>query len=862
MNRLISFLAFPLLLLSCSGPGIVDLRVEWCDSPICVDTRTPRFTWTFDSGHNPDFVQKSFEITLSCSDGSPVWTSGRVESGDMCYMSPTDMPLRPMTGYNWRVSATGENGEHLSSEDVRFETALFGPDDWNASWISDGRLEDEETAPVLKRDFTAAEGFTKARLCISAAAYADFYINGTPVFPSPLNPAYTDYGKRSLYVVKDVTDMLHPGDNELFAVLGNGFYNVVDYVAVWDFDKALWRGRARMIAQLHVEYPDGRKYVIGTDSSWKALTVPSANPFRMNNIYSGDTYDCRIPSPGPMAETDSRLWSAAVTVPAPSGKLRAQYMAENAVAEKVSARSVKSFGDTVFVCDFGANMSGLSEFVVGGDEGTVVKVRHGECLDSAGRLTVKHMDEHFRPRAGHEFQTDVYILGEGSNVIGDRFSYDGFRYAELCSDRPVNLKAAGASFIHTGLRRTGHVSTTDTLLLGIHEMVIRSYLSNCMGIPTDCPQREKNGWTADGYVSCEIGLLNFDSADFYLKWIDDLVDNQMPDGQICGIVPSHGWGLGIGPVWDAVLFVVPEKLYDYTGDIRGIERAAQACRSYLGFLSTKEAPDGSVEYGLGDWVAYSTQTPNDYTSTCYYWYELETMARFERLLGGDAARWQTGADRIRELINTKWLDRKTGVYANGSQTAQSLALYLGFVPEDMSDKVAGKLVEAVHAASDRLDCGMIGSKTVLRMLTEYGYADLAYTMATSPEAPSWGWWRRHGYTTMPEQWVVREGVGLSMNHVFLGDVDAWMYNCIAGISPDPQCPGFRHIILRPNFISGLDGFSASCGTASGKVSSSWKRCGGKVFLEVSLPANTGSTLYAAGEVYEIGGGRHCFTFDN
>lgn len=859
MGRISFVIAAAALLLSCSRPSFGNLKVEWCDSPICVDTQTPRFTWTYDGA----FVQKSFELAVFDEAGSEVWNSGTVETGEMNCRSTEEMGLLPESSYSWRVTATGADGRKLVSDWAVFETAMFSEDDWTASWISDGRLEDEETAPVLKREFVAAEGFTKARLYISAAAYSDFSINGTPVFSSPLNPAYTDYGRRNLYIAKDVTSMLRAGKNEMFAVLGNGFYNVIDHVAVWNFDEASWRGRARMIAQLNVEYADGRRAVIGTDSSWLALADPKDNPYRMNNIYSGDSYDCRIPSPGPSAGTDSGIWGRAVVVPSPSGMLRAQYMEENVTESRFHAAGIRRFGDTVALCDFGTNLSGLSEFVVKGEAGAKLLVQHGECLSDGGRLDVKHMDEHFRPKKGHAFQTDAFILDGGRDTISDKFSYDGFRYAELRSERPFSVGSATASFVHTGLRQTGHFECSDTSLTGIHDMVIRSYLSNCMGIPTDCPQREKNGWTADGHVACEIGLLNFDSVNFYLKWIDDIVDNQREDGQICAIIPSHGWGLGIGPVWDAVAFVVPETVYDYTGDVRGIERIAETCRKYLEFLETREAPDGAICYGLGDWVPYRTETPNDYTSTCYYWYMLRTMARFEKLLGNDPARWQEKADRELALINSRWLDPRSGVYANGSQTAQSLALYLGIVPDSLTDKVVARLVEAVHKADNHLDCGMIGSKTLLRMLTKYGYADLAYSLATVPIPPSWAYWRKMGCTTMPEQWVVREGVGLSMNHVFLGDIDAWMYGDIAGINCDPEVPGFRRVVLTPHFVKGLDSVSASCVTASGEVTSSWKRRGNRIVLEVWIPANATAVLRAGGSERELSGGkRHRIVFDN
>ena len=258
----------------------------------------------------------------------------------------------------------------------------------------------------------------------------------------------------------------------------------------------------------------------------------------------------------------------------------------------------------------------------------------------------------------------------------------------------------------------------------------QSYLSNFMSIPTDCPQREKNGWTADAHISQEIGLLNFDSFTSYEKWLEDMIDNQRSDGQIADIIPSSGWGYGVNPVWSAALFIIPMNLYLYSGDLRPIERALPYCRNYLHFLAGHETERGSIAGGLGDWVPYNTRTPEEFTSTCYYYYINHLTARFCELLGQDGVQYASKAEQLKQLLNTDFLDSETGLYSNGSQAAQGTALYLGIVPQQRQQALAELLSSRmIIQGGGHLDFGMLGSKTVLRMLTRYGHVDQALDMA-------------------------------------------------------------------------------------------------------------------------------------
>ena len=833
-----------LLLVSCSESKISQLRVEWAQDPLCVDTFCPRFSWAYDG----TFSQESFVLTVTNEEGDVVWSSSRVEGSQMAYVPGEDLPLCPMSRYQWRLESFGVNGKKIQSE-ASFETGVMGS--WVGTWISDGREMNCAASPLFRKVFSCVDGITSARLYYSAAAYADICINGKHIEPTALNPAYTDYGKRNLYVSVDVTEDVQGGWNDIAVVLGCGFYNVIDHTAVWDFEMAGWRGRPRFIAQLHIECADGHEYLIGTDSSWETIADLEQSPFRGDNIYSGDTYDAS-------RNHDESQWRPACIVDAPSPLLQAQYMPLNEV-EKTFEGKVKAFSDTLFVCDFGENISGLTSFTIKGAKGTRVRVQHSERLDSTGLLSLYHIDEHFRPMGDHSFQTDIYYLDEGSNDLRGRFCYHGFRYAQIMADQPITVEKANADFIHTAFNEVGSFSCSDKEMNAIRDIVLRSYKSNFMSIPTDCPQREKNGWTADAHFSCEIGLMNYDVVSSYLKWIDDLADAQREDGQVTAIVPSHGWGLGIGPAWDAVLFILPETVYNYSGDIRAIEKIVPTCERYLAWLAGREHDGGIIPYGLSDWCYWEIDTPNDYISTCYYYLMNKTMARFQMLLERDASQYIAKADALKALICERYYNQEEETFANGTQCALALALYMGLVPEGHEEAVAAKLSEAVAACDNHLNYGVIGSKTVPRMLTKYGYVDQAYAIAVAPGQPSYADWVRKGYTTSLEQWVAKEDMRLSENHVFLGDIVAWMMSDLTGIQTDPEVPGFGHFFIRPHFPEGLDHAEAAYRSVSGMIESSWRRQGNTIQLGITVPGNTTATVEVEGLTTIINPGEHRIT---
>lgn len=853
---------------------INNLRCEYMHNPIGIDAVSPRFTWNYEAISGHDFKQGSVQLLLSRNKealsektSNDIWRSGIISTNEMFITPDSSCVLEPHTTYYWQVIVWDNNKKQkIVSPVSHFETAFMQPSAWQAKWISDNEAMDSPIAPILRKSFEINNNkqIAKARLYISAAGYYDVSINGKPVDSSAfLAPGYTHYDKRNLYNIYDATSLVQSGKNVITSILGNGFYNAFAPVATWSFEKARWRNRASMISELHITYKDNTKDIIISDSTWK---VSSSSSYVQNNIYSGDTYDANKEIEGwDKPAFDDSMWANAKIMNAPSNRLVAETEPVIRKIKNINPISLKSFGDTVFVYDFGVNMTGGCELRIKGEKNTRVEIQYGELLKPNGRLEMRNLDIYYKPLPGLAFQTDVLILDGKECVFTPRFSYKGFQYVEIRSSRPIKLDETNVTALnfHSDLKEVGHFSCSNDLLNQIWKAANRSYLSNVMSIPTDCPQREKNGWTADAHITMDLGLLNFDGIRFYEKWIEDMIDNQNLEGRISGIIPSSGWGYDdwIGPVWDAAIFIVPMALYDYYGDKQSINRIYSTCERYLAYLATREDTDGCVTYGIGDWVPYKTQTPTEYTTSCYYYLDNLYMAKFSEILGYDGSVYKAKAKKLKGLINNKYFNSRKNIYANGSQTSLAIALYLGIVPDGMEQKVADNLYQAVKGNNGYLDFGVLGSKTVLRMLSKYGYADMAYQMASKEDEPSWGAWIKKGFNTMPETWTLSpEFRDASINHMFLGDINAWMYNVLAGINFDLNNPGFKHIFIQPHFVEGLDWVKGDYNSVKGLIRSEWKRLGSRIQLDVEIPINTTATVLVGDKAISIEGGKHKFNF--
>lgn len=838
------------LAVAAQGVSLNNLRCEYLSNPLGLDVAQPRLSWAIESATRGQ-KQTAYRILVAsefenlAKDKGDLWDSGKVASDESVHIEYAGKQLASGVEVFWKVRVWDRDGrESAWSQPAMWSMGLLKPADWKGKWIGSptdreyaAKNKKYEPAPMFRKAFRIEKPVRRATAYICGLGYYELRLNGKKVGDSVLDPAFTRYDRRALYVTHDVTSQLARGTNALGVILGNGWFNyTVD--AAWYFDEAAWRAWPKMLLKLEIEFTDKTTQIIVSDGTWKFATSPIVS----NALLNGETYDARLEKPGwDTARYDDKNWITAKVVEPPKGILSAQMTQPIRATQELKTVKLTQPKPGMFVFDIGQNIAGVAQLSVRGPAGATVTMLYGEQLNSDGTVDQKKIKEH---TYDGEFQVDRYILkGGGAEVWQPRFVYSGFRYVQVTGfpgkPTPANMRAFA---VHTDLESTGSFECSNTVLNDIQRCTRWSYVNNFHGHPTDCPQREKNGWTGDAHLAAEAGLYNFEPSASYTKWMRDFHDEQRPTGELPGIVPTGGWGYkwGNGPAWDSAYVLIPWYLYQYRGDQRILAEHYDRLKLYVDYLTTR-ASNGIVKIGLGDWCPAKTKTPVEITSTGYYYADAVIVSKIATLLGKkeDAARYAALAADIKKAFNRAFFNPQTKQYGAGSQTALSCALYQGLVEPQHVAAVTGNLVADVAAQKDHLDCGILGTKYLLHALTDNGRADVAYTVTSQTTAPSWGNWIKRGATTLWEDW---EGKS-SLNHIMFGDISAWFFGTLAGIRPDPTAPGFKKIIIRPTPVGDLKWARASHDSMRGKIVSDWKREREKFVLDVAIPANTTATVF-------------------
>lgn len=828
----------------------VALKCENLVNPLGIDATEPRLSWRLDDKRN-EAIQTAYQLfigtdslAVSKSKGDMWQTGKRNSSGQTVkYGGKT---LSPFTKYFWSLRVWDKDAKQsVPAKVASFETGMMEMKNWKGSWISDTRDIQLKQAACFRKTFTAAKKIQSARAYIAVAGLYELYVNGVKIGSHRLDPMYTRFDRRNLYVTHDITAQIQNGNNAIGVLLGNGWYNHQS-TAVWYFHEAPWRARPAFCMDIRIEYEDGSVETIITERSWKT----SLSPVIFNSIYTAEHYDSRLEQPGWNTITfNDSAWKNILYRAAPSQNITAQVLHPIRNVEKIPAQSIARLNDTTYVFDLGRNIAGVSEITVKAQTGTTIRLKHGERLYSSGRVDLSNIDVHYRPTDSTDpFQTDIFILnGKGEQTFMPRFNYKGFQYVEVTSDKPVELskKSLSGYFMHSDVPAVGSIRSSNPTIDKIWRATNNSYLSNLFGYPTDCPQREKNGWTGDAHIAIETGLYNFDGISIYEKWMADHRDEQQSNGILPSIIPTNGWGYewGNGPDWTSTIAIIPWNIYLFYGDIKVLSDCYENIKRYVDHIA-EFSPTGLTSWGLGDWVPVKSQSPVEFTSSVYYFVDATILANAAKLLGklADHHKYSKLAFSIKNAVNNKYLDTTTGIYGTGKQTELSVPLYWGLVPANLKSKLAGHLAKQVEADSNHIDVGLLGTKAILNALSENGYADLAYKVASQETFPSWGWWIKNGATTLYENWPIDAKSDISMNHIMFGEIGAWFYKALGGIKPDPAQPGFKNILLEPYFVMGLDHFEASHEGPYGTIVSSWKRSGTGIIYTVTIPPNSTASL--------------------
>lgn len=866
------FRFFVFLAVFFSGKGVyaqntklVNLRVEHLPAPLGIDQAHPRFTWQFETTKS-DFKQTAYEIyvnsdSLATLKGDKnLYKKGRIsEDQPLTYYEGEN--LQAFTKYYWKVKAWDEGGNTVESTVSSFETGMMTSSNWQGSWISDGQDITVKPAPYFRKTFSTSKPIKSARAYIAVGGLYELYINGQRIGNHRLDPAYTRFDRRNLYVSYDVTKQVREGGNAVGVLLGNGWYNHQS-TAVWFFDKAPWRARPTFCMDLRITYVDGSVETIVSDKTWKTNT----GPLIFNSIYTAEHYDARLAQKGwDQADFNDSTWKEVFYRAAPSQHIVSQAMHPIRNVTPLKAKSLHQVNDTTYVFDFGTNISGVTSLQIQGEAGTVVRLKHGERIYDNGHVDISNIDQHYRPTDDKDpFQTDIVILSGGEDHFMPAFNYKGFQYVEVTSSRPVNLveESLSAYFMHSDVPQIGTIHASNPVINKIWEATNRSYLSNLFGYPTDCPQREKNGWTGDAHIAVETGLYSFDAITIYEKWLADHRDEQQANGVLPSIIPTGGWGYewGNGPDWTSTIALIPWNIYLFYGDSKLLKDSYGGIKRYVDHIDATY-PSGLTTWGLGDWVPVKSKSPVELSSSIYYYVDATILAKAAKLFGKeeDAKRYEQLCLKIKDAINTKYLNKETGIYGQGVQTELSMPLFWDIVPETLREKVAKNLADRVAADHYHLDVGLLGTKAILNALSENGYADVAYKVAAQEDYPSWGWWIKNGATTLYENWNIQSAHDISLNHIMFGEIGAWLYKGLGGIKPDPEKPGFKHVLIEPHFVEGLENFEASHIGPHGKITTRWERKGKHIKLWLTIPPNSDGTLtLPSGEKRTLAAGSHEF----
>ncbi len=672
-------------------------------------------------------------------------------------------------------------------------------------------------APVFKRTFELKSAKPGAVAFISGLGFFELYINGQKVGDEVLEPTVTCYDKRWRYKQYPIGRYLRPGDNTVAVMLGNGWYNC-QTPDVWHFDKATWRDYPKMIFEIQ----DGQETLLFSDSSWSVIS----GPVLFDSLRGGEVYDARRevdlaspcasvacprqystiagqwPAPYDALEQE---WRKALVVAGPGGLPEEELIPPCRVCKTIPAKRIS---ESPLLFDLNANISGWTAISVRGECGAKITLRYGERL-SADR---KHIDNTLIRGLvlDDTFQTDVYILKGGSPEEWEpRFTYHGFRYIEVEIEGNAELKRIEGRFVHTDFERHGEIVTSDPRLNRLLHKGERSLLSNMVGIPTDCPHREKNGWTSEAQLAFEFAMYNFDVESFFAAFEDTAGDTQRPDGRFPGMAPTSGWGYnwGNGPAWDSAFFTFPYQLYLHTNKTDIIQRHFPAMTRYLEFCAGIEE-DGILRYGLGDWVAPQKEVVNpEAVSTAYYYYCLSVAKDCAKIIGNYG--WEMDCaermDRVGKAFQQKYY-LGNGKYDSPNSTGFALPLYFNLVPDAERKAVAKELCNIIRKNSGRVDYGTIGSRVVPRALLEAGYPDEAYLLMTQPEYPGYQYWDSClDYDTFPETW---SGLDASLNHAAFVDILACIFRYFAGFRHSTIFPGKKHLDIVPQIPRGLAGLSA------------------------------------------------------
>ena len=717
-------------------------------------------------------------------------------------------------------------------------------------------IEKPVAAPLLRKTFELAKNPVSAELLITGQGFYEVHINGKDITKGFLAPYRSNPDQIVYYDKYDITNLLTVGKNVIGCILGNGMQNAIG-AYTWKFDTAPWRSAPMVSFSVVVTYKNGETETIISDTD----TLVTDSPIIFDDLHMGEYYDARKEIEGwDLPQYDDSAWEKAKTATAPKGTPALCKADPIVVRNEVTPVSITPYNDG-FVYDFGINTTGLCRLKIKGQSGQKVLLKHFESIIDG---TPYFEGVQMYIKRGQE--DEYYCSGKGVEIHTPRFTYHGFRYVFVSgiTKNQATPDLLTMLEINSDVKVIGSFSCDNQTVNKIQEATLRSDISNFHYFPTDCPHREKNGWTADAALSAEQFLFNLTPEKSYKEWLRSIYKAMDSRGAIPGIIPTAGWGFewGNGPAWDYVLVALPFFTYLYRGDLEILEESAQPLMRYIKYLDSRLDEKGLIAIGLGDWC--QTGRPSGEPTTPLIVTDSIITADIARKaefiydkLNMPAKKKYAGefADKITSAVRKHLINHETVTVKEDTQTGQAMAIFYGMFTKEEIPNAVEHLVELIHKADDHMDVGVLGNRVIFRVLADNGYADLAFKMITRPDWPSFGYLIEQGSTTLWETFTLKEDgtYALSRNHHFWGDVSAWFYTYLGGIRINPTGKDFKNVNIKPCFVSALNEVTASHLTESGEIFVQWKRTGAEIQLDIKVPKTVYGEIVLP-EGYEFKGG--------
>ncbi len=885
--------------------------------PIGIDER-PVFSWVLTSGRQK-VVQVQYRIRVQKADGQFCWDSGEVESSSNTCIVYEGRPLESAAAYIWDVEVIDNYGRRASGR-ASFETAMLQKEDWKARWaestipVSDRKdgFGNQPPATMFRHRFAVRKDspVAAARLYCTARGVYKLYLNGEETAGSVLAPGYAAYDRIFPYQTYNVTALLHTGDNVLGMYVGDGWYFNQE-TAIHKGETA--SGQHSVLFQLHIRYQDGTEEAVYSDGTEKT----AHGPVQFSDLFAGERYDARLAQEGwSTADYDDTGWTPVRLAEGTDTSLKASPDDCIAAVSELPVQRLFEAPNGDLLADFGQNMAGRVRVRAALPAGVKMALEHFEVTDRENNyFNTIYMTNGVGAGADQKAE---YVADGGESVYEPLFTYFGFRYVrirffdpegnELSGDQRPNIAAQDLTAIALSTRKEelGTFACSDERLNRLYQNIRWSQRSNMLSIPTDCPQREKAGWTGDAGIYIGTALLNEEVTPLFTRWLKSVEADQQEDGSVPMVVPFNetyrnmsqmmsqmtGMKGHVSPAgWGDACVKIPWTMYQVTGNRRILQssyrmmqrwcdyviRSAEICgRPDLPQEKERYLWDSGFHYG--EWLIPSTSRGGfadqeatgmamaltaRYIAPIFGYISVSTFAQAAEILGReeDKVRYAQIAERMKDAIETCLID-PNGEAPAEYMGAYVLLLYYDLVPAQFRAQYENRLLQMIRENDGCLDTGFLATPYLLETLEKTGHVKEAYDLLFQTKSPSWLYEVEHSATTIWETWNAVDEKGnpqhVSMNHYSFGCVADWMFRVIGGIGS--AAPGYRQIVIAPNPDDRLTWARRTYMSEQGEIVCAWKKTGDRFEMNVQVPCNTEALiLLPDGTKASVGSGQHSYS---